>query len=108
MDEGRFSGSAASLYDRRGTTHAQIPIDVRRMPPRLTAGRTIGRPAVDRSRQHPVWLSRLAALVRLWLARSRQRRVLYEIAQRNDYLLKDIGISQPDAFREAEKPFWRP
>ena len=77
------------------------------MPPRLTADRTIGRLAVDRSRQRPVSPSRLAALVRLWLARSRQRRALYEIAQRNDYLLKD-GISQQDAFREAEKPFWRP
>jgi uncharacterized protein YjiS (DUF1127 family) len=44
----------------------------------------------------------------LWLARSRQRQALYEIAQRDDYLLKDIGISQQDAFREAEKPFWRP
>jgi uncharacterized protein YjiS (DUF1127 family) len=78
------------------------------MPPRLTVDQTIGLPTVDRPRQRPVSLSRLAALVRLWLARSRQRRALYEIAQRDDYLLKDIGISQQDAFCEAEKPFWRP
>jgi uncharacterized protein YjiS (DUF1127 family) len=78
------------------------------VPPRLTPDRTVGRPAVDRTRRRPVSLCRLAALVRLWLARSRQRRALCEIAQRDDYLLKDIGISQQDAFREAEKPFWRP
>lgn len=44
-----------------------------------------------------------------WIARSRQRRALREIAERNDFhLLKDIGVSQGEAFREADKPFWRP
>jgi uncharacterized protein YjiS (DUF1127 family) len=44
-----------------------------------------------------------------WIARSRQRRALREIAERNDFhLLKDIGVSQEEAFREADKPFWRP
>ena len=43
-----------------------------------------------------------------WLARSRQRRALREIAERNDFhLLKDIGVSREEAFREADKPFWR-
>src|ERR1051325_5814400 len=43
-----------------------------------------------------------------WIARSRQRRALREIAENNDFhLLKDIGASQEEAFREAEKPFWR-
>jgi len=38
----------------------------------------------------------------------RQRRALREIAENNDFhLLKDIGVSQEEAFREAEKPFWR-
>jgi len=41
-------------------------------------------------------------------ARSRQRRTLREIAERNDFhLLKDIGVSREEAFREADKPFWR-
>lgn len=44
---------------------------------------------------------------RLWIARHRQREVLGELAERNDYLLRDIGVSQGDAFREAAKPFWR-
>jgi uncharacterized protein YjiS (DUF1127 family) len=30
------------------------------------------------------------------------------LAERNDYLLKDIGVSQSEALREAEKPFWEP
>jgi uncharacterized protein YjiS (DUF1127 family) len=43
-----------------------------------------------------------------WFARSRQRRTLREIAERNDFhLLKDIGVSQAEALREADKPFWR-
>jgi uncharacterized protein YjiS (DUF1127 family) len=43
-----------------------------------------------------------------WFARSRQRRSLREIAERNDlHLLKDIGVSQQEALREADKPFWR-
>jgi uncharacterized protein YjiS (DUF1127 family) len=43
-----------------------------------------------------------------WFARSRQRRALREIAESNDFhLLKDIGVSQEEEFREADKPFWR-
>jgi uncharacterized protein YjiS (DUF1127 family) len=42
------------------------------------------------------------------LARSRQRRALREIAERNDFhLLKDIGVSQEEALQETDKPFWR-
>jgi uncharacterized protein YjiS (DUF1127 family) len=43
----------------------------------------------------------------LWIDLSRQRRQLGELAELNDYLLKDIGVSREDAMREAEKPFWR-
>jgi uncharacterized protein YjiS (DUF1127 family) len=43
-----------------------------------------------------------------WVARSRQRRALREIAERNDFhLLKDIGASREEALREAEKAFWQ-
>ena len=42
-----------------------------------------------------------------WFARSRQRRALREIAERNDFhLLKDIGVSREEALREADKAFW--
>ena len=51
----------------------------------------------------------MCATVERWVKRSRQRRALYEIAERDDHhLLKDIGVSREEAFREAGKPFWRP
>ena len=57
-------------------------------------------------------LSRLIAgthsTIGRWFARSRQRRALREIAERNDFhLLKDIGVSREEALREADKAFWR-
>jgi uncharacterized protein YjiS (DUF1127 family) len=42
-----------------------------------------------------------------WIDRSHQRTQLGELAELNDYLLKDIGVSREEAFREAAKPFWR-
>jgi uncharacterized protein YjiS (DUF1127 family) len=43
-----------------------------------------------------------------WFARSRERRALREIAERNDFhLLKDIGVSRQEALRGADKAFWR-
>lgn len=45
--------------------------------------------------------------VHAWIGRHRQRRALAELARLNGHLLRDIGISQEDALREAAKPFWR-
>jgi uncharacterized protein YjiS (DUF1127 family) len=39
-----------------------------------------------------------------WGERVRQRRALVSLP---DHMLKDIGISRVDAWREAEKPFWQ-
>lgn len=48
------------------------------------------------------------SIVKRWIARSNQRRALLEIAQSDDrHLLRDIGVSRQEAFREAEKWFWR-
>jgi len=53
-------------------------------------------------------ISRCRGTIARWIARFRQRRALYEIAERDDqHLLKDIGVSREEAFREADKPFWR-
>ena len=52
-------------------------------------------------------VSRCGHTIARWIARSGQRRALREIAE-IDYLLKDIGVSREEAFREAGKPFWRP
>ena len=71
--------------------------------------RNIAQSALARSKAR---FSRLLAgtpsTVGRWFARSRQRRVLREIAERNDFhLLKDIGVSQEEALREADRHFWR-
>jgi len=55
------------------------------------------------------WLERCRRKIARWVARSRQRQALRDIAEANDlYLLKDIGISREEAFREADKRFWQP
>jgi len=62
----------------------------------------------DREQSAAGWAVAARRTVTRWIARSRQRRALREIAESNDFhLLKDIGVSQEEAFREAEKPFWR-
>ena len=45
--------------------------------------------------------------IRLWAARHRQRRRLSELADRNDRLLRDVGISPGEARIEAAKFFWQ-
>ena len=45
--------------------------------------------------------------VRVWSARSRERRALRELAELGDHFLKDIGISREQVLREAAKPFWQ-
>ncbi len=39
-----------------------------------------------------------------WIARSRQRRSLADL---DDHLLGDIGVSRSAAANECAKPFWR-
>ena len=60
-------------------------------------------PSAIRKTRPRNWLD----MVRRWRERSRQRAALGELAELNDHLLNDIGISQDDARREAAKPFWR-
>jgi uncharacterized protein YjiS (DUF1127 family) len=68
----------------------------------LTVHRAARRPAVRFSLTQS-----LAATIRLWIARSRQRRHLAALVTWDDHLLKDIGVSRDDALREAAKPFWQ-
>ncbi|MEX0759186.1 MAG: DUF1127 domain-containing protein [Tistlia sp.] len=46
----------------------------------------------------------LVQLLLLWQERSNQRLRLREL---DDHMLKDLGISRDQAWRESEKPFWR-
>ena len=49
-------------------------------------------------------LMALAARAEACMSRSRQRRALAEL---DDRLLRDIGVTAYDAAHEAGKPFWR-
>ena len=49
-------------------------------------------------------LREAGARLSLWLSRSRSRRAL---ASLDDRQLADIGLGCGDALRESEKPFWR-
>jgi len=50
---------------------------------------------------------RLFDTLRVWGERNRQRHALRLLAERDDYLLRDIGLSKDEAFRETAKPFWQ-
>lgn len=49
-------------------------------------------------------LTRLADQLLTWQQRAHDRRAL---AQLDDHLLHDIGLSRADVEHEASKPFWR-
>jgi uncharacterized protein YjiS (DUF1127 family) len=49
------------------------------------------------------WLLYGAERIDAWLSRARSRRALLEMS---DAMLKDIGLSRADAWRESRKPFW--
>ena len=46
---------------------------------------------------------RISEAASMWQARLRQRRELQELS---DHVLKDIGMSRCDVFRESTKYFW--
>ena len=56
-------------------------------------------------RPHPLvsWLKDLVARARLWHALARER---HQLKSLDAHLLRDIGISQAEAVREAYRPFW--
>jgi uncharacterized protein YjiS (DUF1127 family) len=47
--------------------------------------------------------SRISETMQLWLVRKRQRHALQGLSE---HMLKDIGISRCDVFRESSKFFW--
>jgi uncharacterized protein YjiS (DUF1127 family) len=54
---------------------------------------------------HSTPFPRLAALAGFWLERHRSRRALAELDER---LLRDIGLSPSEAMAESVLPFWKP
>ena len=55
-------------------------------------------------------MRRSSATIGVWIARSRQRHALHELAGRSDrdHLLDDIGVTPDAARRAAAKWFWQP
>jgi uncharacterized protein YjiS (DUF1127 family) len=41
----------------------------------------------------------------IWQERAEQRHALRAL---NEHMLKDIGVTHADAYKEAQKPFWLP
>jgi uncharacterized protein YjiS (DUF1127 family) len=56
-------------------------------------------------RQLAWWLGQACEAVLTWAERAHQRRQLAEL---NDYMLRDIGLTRADVAGETRKPFWRP
>ncbi len=50
------------------------------------------------------FITRLFDVVMVWLERARQRRHLAEL---DDRLLRDIGLSRAEVDHEISRPFWR-
>ena len=50
------------------------------------------------------WLGRGADQALLWAERSRQRRQLAEL---DDYMLRDLGLTRTDVANEIRKAFWQ-
>jgi uncharacterized protein YjiS (DUF1127 family) len=75
--------------------------------PTLLAHRTGEIFVLRRWARIPIAQSYLAARIRLWIARRRQRERLGDLALLDDHLLKDIGVSRENALREAAKSFWQ-
>jgi uncharacterized protein YjiS (DUF1127 family) len=52
---------------------------------------------------------RFSHTVGTWIARSRGRKALRQLVERNDpFLLQDIGVTREEALRKAAKWFWQP
>ena len=49
-------------------------------------------------------IARVTATVKTWAMRSRSRRQLAEL---DDFLLDDIGLTKTQVARESDKPFWQ-
>lgn len=50
------------------------------------------------------FVSKTGKLVRTWVRRSNERRML---AQMNEHMLNDIGLTRFDALQEVDKYFWQ-
>jgi len=52
----------------------------------------------------PFSFAKIKKVVRIWIERSRQRK---QLAQLEDHLLEDIGLTRSQIQNEIAKPFWK-
>lgn len=71
------------------------------------AGAAIPIRSVDSCEENSSAVAAISLTVSMWLDRMRRRQALQNLAERNNYLLADVGLTQEEALREAAKPFWR-
>jgi uncharacterized protein YjiS (DUF1127 family) len=58
-----------------------------------------------KERRQPIHLfAGAVVLIGRWIERTRQRQALAEL---DDHMLRDIGVTRVEAARECRKPFWR-
>ena len=43
-------------------------------------------------------------MIQLWIDRHHQRQ---QLAQLSEHMLKDIGLTRADVYKEIHKPFWK-
>lgn len=51
--------------------------------------------------------SMLRRILTAWAERAQRRNELRELLDVPEYLLKDMGITREEIYREYRKPFWR-
>lgn len=56
------------------------------------------------TRSIEAFVQTIGSTAKLWMRRHNSRR---QLAQLNQQMLTDIGLSQADVFAELSKPFWR-
>lgn len=66
--------------------------------------RTLSSTSLPFRQPHSHWLARLRATLKRWQLNARSRR---QLAQLDERLLADAGISLGERLSELEKPFWR-
>jgi uncharacterized protein YjiS (DUF1127 family) len=62
------------------------------------------RPFVSQSGSGASMIRRLLDLALAWRAHSHHRRALSAL---DDRMLRDVGLTRADVYREVAKPFWR-
>jgi uncharacterized protein YjiS (DUF1127 family) len=71
----------------------------------------LGPPARDGTTVHQriSWAAAAAPwrLIGIWAERRSQRSALRNLLELDDHLLKDVGLTREQGFRQAGKPFWR-